>query len=277
MTDHFDEYIKQGEPNKVEKAKVWQAAIGLQKVDNLTPSEYLVETATQNIEGNINIEQVQQRIENYYQQHPIKNDTNRTEEADKVSARIAQMLAEHTFTMSPIQYKAIHRRLFTGIYLNAGEARTYNISKKEWVLNGASVLYGNADSLMETLEYDIQQEKNVKFEGLSQKQIIEHIAQFISLLWQIHVFEEGNTRTTAIFLIKYLRKLGFQQVNNELFAKHAWYFRNALVRSNYENLSESVYKTDRYLIHFLTSLIDGSKGEFHNRELHIHYNAKSDN
>lgn len=272
--DDFDQYLKQGEPNKAEKAKVWKAAIGLQQVDNLTPSGYLIETAIQNIEGAITIEQVKERIDSYYQQHPSQDDTNRTEEADKVSTKIAQVLSEQTFVMSPVEYLNIHRRLFEGIYLDAGKAREFNISKKEWVLNGETVIYASADNLMATLEYDISQEKKFQFSGLSKMQIIEHLASFISLVWQIHLFSEGNTRTTAIFLIKYLRKLGYKQVNNDLFAEHSWYFRNALVRSNYENLAAGVYKTDSYLIRFLSALLDVKSvnvndDKFKNRELQI--------
>jgi fido (protein-threonine AMPylation protein) len=207
--ENFDEYLRQGEPNKAEKAKVWKTAIGLQQVDGLKPSEYLIETAKQNIEGDITFHEVKKRIDSYYQQHPTKTEDDRTEEADKVSARIAEILSEQTFTFSPAEYMAIHRRLFTGIYKFAGKIRDYNITKKEWVLNGETVLYASADSLKATLEYDFEQERKFSYRGLSEQEIIEHIAHFFSNFWQIHIFGEGNTRTTAIFLIKYLRKLGF--------------------------------------------------------------------
>ncbi len=269
--DNFEEYIRQGEPNKAEKAKVWKTAIGLQQVDGLKPSDYLIETARQNIEGYITIEEVKQRIDSYYKQHPVKNDETRTEEADKVSARITEILGEKTFTFSPAEYLTIHRRLFQGIYIHAGKIRDYNITKLEWVLNGETVLYASAESLQATLEYDFQQEKVFSYSGLSQQEIIEHIAQFISYLWQIHIFGEGNTRTTAIFLIKYLRKLGFKEVNNDLFAKHSWYFRNALVRANYEDLSKGIYKTDKYLIRFLLNLLHQENYVLKNHEMHIHY------
>ncbi|NBU70740.1 MAG: cell filamentation protein Fic, partial [Bacteroidetes bacterium] len=161
--ENFDEYIKQGEPNKAEKAKVWKTAIGLQQVDGLNPSEYLIETAKQNIEGDITIEEVKKRIETYYQQHTTKTDEDRTEEADKVSVRIAEMLGEQTFTFSPAEYLNFHGRLFKGIYKFAGKIRDYNITKKEWVLNGDIVLYASAQSLRATLEYDIEQEKKFSF------------------------------------------------------------------------------------------------------------------
>jgi fido (protein-threonine AMPylation protein) len=222
--DNFEEYLRQGEPNKAEKAKVWKTAIGLQQVDGLKPSDYLIATARQNIEGEISIDEVKQLIDSYYKQHPAKDTDNRTEEADKVSAQIAEILSEQTFTFSPAEYLTIHRRLFQGVYSHAGKIRDYNITKQEWVLNGETVLYASAESLKATLEYDFEQEKRFSYKGLSQQEIIEHIAHFISDLWQIHIFGEGNTRTTAIFLIKYLRKLGFKEVNNDLFAEHSWYF-----------------------------------------------------
>lgn len=267
--ENFDEYLRQGEPNKAEKAKVWKTAIGLQEVDGLKPSEYLIETAKQNIDGHISIEEVKKRIDSYYRQHPTKNAEDRTEEADKVSARIAEILGEQTFNFSPAEYLSIHRRLFSGIYKNAGKIRDYNITKTEWILNGETVLYASADSLKETLEYDFEQEKKFSYKGLSKKEIIEHIAHFISYLWQIHIFGEGNTRTTAIFLIKYLRKLGFKEVNNDLFAKHSWYFRNALVRANYEDLSKGIHRTDKFLNRFLSNLLLDENHSLKNREMHI--------
>ena len=269
--DNFEEYLRQGEPNKAEKAKVRKAAIGLQQVDGLKPSEYLIATARQNIEGDITIEEVKRRIDSYYKQHPTQTDEDRTEEADKVSARIAEILSEQTFTFSPAEYIAIHRRLFQDIYKFAGKIRDYNITKQEWVLNGETVLYGSADSLKSTLEYDFEQEKKFSYKGLSQQETIEHITYFISYLWQIHVFGEGNTRATAIFLIKYLRKLGFKDVNNNLFAEHSWYFRNALVRANYEDLSKGIHKTGKYLIRFLSSLLLNENHSLKNREMHVHY------
>ena len=267
--ENFDEYLRQGEPNKAEKAKVWKTAIGLQQVDGLKPSEYLIETARQNIEGVITLDEVQKRIDTYYQQHPTKTEEDRTEEADKVSARIAEMLSEQSFSFSPAEYLAIHRRLFTGIYKFAGKIRDYNITKKEWVLNGETVLYASADSLRATLAYDFEQERKFSYIGLNEQEILEHITQFISNLWQIHIFGEGNTRTTAIFLIKYLRKLGFKNVNNDLFADYSWYFRNSLVRANYEDLSRGIFRTDKFLIRFLSNLLLRGNFSLHNREMHI--------
>ena len=272
MTD-FEEYIKQGEPDKKEKGIIWQTAIGLQQVDGLKPSAYLIETAKQNIEGDITFDEVKNRIDAYYktQANRQTDADDRTEEADKVSARIAEILSEKTFSFTPTEYINIHRRLFSGIYKFAGKIRDYNITKSEWVLDGDTVLYAGADNLRATLEYDFEQEKKFNYEGLSQQQIIEHLAHFVAYLWQIHIFGEGNTRTTAVFLIKYLRKLGFNDINNDLFVQHSWYFRNALVRANYKNLKNNVYATNKYLERFLENLLLGDNNILKNRELHINF------
>ena len=196
------------------------------------------------------------------------HEPERTEEADKVSVRIAQLLSERAFVFSPEQYLSIHKRLFSGIYDHAGRIRDYNISKKEWVLDGDTVLYGGALELRATLEYDFSQERAFSYKGLSMQETVAHIARFISRLWQIHVFGEGNTRTTAVFLIKYLRTLGFD-ATNDAFAANAWYFRNALVRANYNDLKRGIHETTEYLELFLRNLLLGEHNELHNRYLHI--------
>lgn len=202
--DPFKEYIKDIAPDKAGRGYVWHTAIGLQEVDGLKTSAYLAETAIQNIEGEITIQEAQERIDIYYAERQEHMDDGRTEEADKVSARIAGLLSETAFSLVPTEYLSIHRRLFTGIYGHAGQIRNYNITKKEWILDGASVIYGSASELKATLEYDFSREKEFSYQGLDMNEIIRHLAVFISQLWQIHVFEEGNTRTTAVFFIKYL-------------------------------------------------------------------------
>ena len=196
------------------------------------------------------------------------SDDERTEEADKVASRIAEILSETAFSFSPNEYISIHRKLFQGIYSHAGKIRDYNITKKEWVLDGASVVYGSASELRATLEYDFSQEKNFSYRGLSMDEIIHHLAVFVSRLWQIHILGEGNTRTTAVFFIKYLRTLGFS-VTNDIFAENAWYFRNALVRANYTNLPKGIHETTEYLEVFLRNLLLDEKNELRNRNLHI--------
>ncbi len=271
--DDLEGYLRQGEPDRAEKAQAWRMAIGLQQVDGLKPSAYLIETAKQHIEGDITIEEAKQRIDSYYQQHPAPTDEDRTVEADKVSARITEILAEQTFTFSPAGYIAIHRRLFQGLYKFAGRIRDYNITKQEWVLNGETVLYASADSLKAALEHDLYQEKKFNYKGLDRQEVIEHLAHFTSNLWQVHAFGEGNTRTTAVFLMKYIRKLGFKGVDKDLFAEHSWYFRNALVRANYEDLSKGIHKTDKYLVRFLSNLLLKEEHPLKNREMHVQYVA----
>lgn len=266
--DPFKEYIKESEPAKREKGYAWQTAIGLQAVDGLQPSKYLLDTAIRNIEGEISLEDAQQLLQNYYEAKPNMDASDRTEEADKVSARIAALLSERAFSFTPNEYLAIHKKLFTGIYPHAGTYRDYNITKKEWVLNGATVLYAGASELRATLEYDFSQEKKFSYKNLSMDEIIHHLAVFVAGLWQIHVFGEGNTRTTAVFFIKYLRTLGFA-VANDIFAKHAWYFRNALVRANYNDLKNGVFKTTEFLELFLRNLLLDEENLLQNRAMHI--------
>jgi len=264
----LDEYKRLGEPEKAEKSEIWQTAIGLQQVDGLTPSDYLVQTAKLNIEGEISIYEVHERLDGYYKAKPARTGEDRTEEADKVSARIAEILSEKTFSFSPAEYITIHKRLFTGIYKFAGEIRDFNISKDEWILNGETVYYASANSIRATLDYDFAQEKSFIYKDLSKEQIVEHITKFVSSLWQIHAFGEGNTRTTAVFTIKYLRTFGFA-VSNDLFADHSWYFRNALVRANYNDYKSNIYSTVVYLNRFFGNLLLGESNTLRNRDLHI--------
>lgn len=271
--NEFEEYIRQEEPHKKEKGYVWQTAIGLQAVDDLKPSEYLIRTARQHIEGDITIEEAKQLIDSYYQTKTVGTGIeDRTEEADKVSARIAEILSEKTFTFSPVEYIAIHRRLFQGIYKFAGTIRDYNITKKEWVLRGETVIYASAGSIRESLDYDFGQEKNFSYKDLDIYEAISHIARFVSGVWQIHVFGEGNTRTTAVFAIKYLRTFGFD-ISNETFANHSWYFRNALVRANYNNLSKGIYATTEYIEAFFRNLILNEHSELKNRMMLVEESA----
>lgn len=252
MSD-FEEYKKQGEPDKQKKAENWGVAIGLQQVDGLLPSKYLIEVAKDNIEGKISIDEAAEQVKQYYKINPaITLKEQGEKEADEVSARIAKILSTHTFSFSPMEYISIHKALFSGIFDDeiAGKLRTYDITKDEPILNGDTVIYGRSDSLKETLDYDFQTEKNFNYMGLSKAEKVAHLAKFISGIWQIHPFGEGNTRATAVFTIKYLYTLGFK-TNNDLFEKHSKYFRNALVRANYQNLEKDIPYTMEYLNKFL--------------------------
>lgn len=265
----FDEYLRQGEPSQKESAENWKTAIGLQAVDGLQPSAYLIDVAKRNIEGEISLDETRKLIDSYYQSKTVRTPKDEDEEeADKVSANIAKILASKTFAFNTNGYISLHRRIFEGVFKHAGEIRQYDISKKEWVLEGDSVNYLNWEDLRRALDWDIEQEKNFSYKGLTDDEKIEHIAKFISGIWQIHAFREGNTRTTAIFTIQYLRSLGYE-VNNEMFAKHSWYFRNALVRANYRNIQKGIDYSPIYLVRFFRNLLLKDSWVLKNRYLHI--------
>lgn len=265
----FDEYIRQGEPGKQEKATLWRTAIGLQDVDGLTTSEYLKETARKHIEGEIDIDRVRELIKTYYRSKQSREEgDDRMQEADRVSANITKILSSESLDFSSQGIISLHRRIFDGVFKHSGKLRDYDITKKEWVLDYDTVLYLNWEDLHRALDYDIGQERNFSYKGISSDDLMSHITQFVSGIWQIHPFCEGNTRTTAVFTILYLRDLGFR-VNNDMFANHSWYFRNALVRANYRNVVKGVDYTPIYLERFFRNLLLGEQWDLRNRYLHI--------
>ena len=274
---NLEEYIRQGEPLQRERGQIWQTAIGLQQVDGLNTSAYLLQTAKQHIEGDITLQKAKELIDSYYQSQQVRHnsESEATEEADKVSARIAELLSEKTFAFNPSQLIAIHRHLFTGIYKFAGKIRDYNITKREWVLRGDTVYYAGADMISETLKYDFEQEKSFNYSSVSVDEAIAHLATFCSNIWQIHPFGEGNTRTTAVFMIKYLTTLGFK-VNNEIFANNSWYFRNALVRANYTNVLQGISYNPLFLERFFRNMLLNENHPLQNRELHLDWQVTND-
>ena len=266
---NFDEYIRQGEPAQRERAEAWSVAIGLQAVDGLKTSEYLQDTARRNIEGEITIDEARELVKQYYiTKTSHDNDDADKEEADRVSSNISKLLQTDAFTYSVAGLAAIHRAIFEGVFKHAGHFREYDISKKEWVLRGDSVLYGRWQDLRMALEYDLDRERQFSYTDMDKDSMVEHIARFVSGIWQIHPFREGNTRTTALFTIKYLRMLGFS-VNNDLFANHSWYFRNALVRANYRNVAKGIEYEPLFLIRFFRNLLLGEKNILKNRYMMI--------
>lgn len=270
--DELQQYIRAKAPAPKERAELWQTAIGMQQVDGLEVSDFLIDTAKKHIDGEITIDGAQQLIGAYYQRTENRGSDENNHEADTASANIVKLLADPSFTFSVEGLASIHRQIFNGIFSHAGSFRDYNFTKKEWVLNGDSVVYGPASDLVRTLQYDIDAEKSFKYRGLSTDAIILHFAQFIADLWQIHPFCEGNTRTIAVFAIKYLRSMGYD-VNNDLFSLHSWYFRNALVRANYRNVQKGVDSTHEYLTLFLRNLLLGESNELKNRVMHIDWEA----
>ena len=271
----LEEYIRQGEPDRAEKSEAWQTAIGLQAVDGLKTSEYLLDTAKDHIEGKITIDEAQKRIHSYYEQRTTRTEIeNETKEADIVSARITKLLGEKAFQFSPAEWITIHRRLFEGVFDHAGQIRKYNISKKEWILNGETVIYADWGSIKDTLDYDFAIEKQFSYEGLSVEASVKHLAKFASDIWQIHPFGEGNTRATAVFMIKYMKTFGFR-VNNDAFRENSWYFRNALVRANYNDLQKGIHSTTKFLELFFSNLLLGTNHELKNRYMHVDFVNKN--
>ncbi|MDR2664712.1 MAG: Fic family protein [Oscillospiraceae bacterium] len=264
-------YAPENEPNRDERSYNWKTAIGLQDVDGIAVSDYLVSAADANIRGDISLDETERLLVEYYKNKPSGTaGKERTEEADKVSLRIARLLSSKAFRLSPVELMSIHRRLFDGIYDFAGKIRENNITKKEWVLNYDTVYYGDCEDIRELLDYDFDREKSYDYSKPDEKQAVDHIAKFITDLWQIHAFSEGNTRTIAVFTIKYLRTFGYD-VTNDTFEKHSLYFRNALVRANYNRYAQGIKATTVYLNRFFGNLLFGEKNKLSNRELHIDF------
>ena len=264
----FDKYYVAPEPGRRERAYGWATAIGLQDVDGLKPSQYLISTAKRHIEGEISQEDARRLVDEYYETkegHDLPPDV---QEADKVSTRMIAVINSPTFNFSVAYYLGLHRQIFDGVFKFAGEIRSVELTKREWVLNGDSVQYTPSCMVKDTLEYDFERERKFKYKGLSEDAFVEHFAAFISCIWQIHPFREGNTRTAALFAIKYLRSRGYF-VTNDLFAEKSYYFRNALVRANYENDRIGVEKTQIPLEEFFKVLIFGHEIELRNRFLKI--------
>ena len=259
--------------NKYSNKYLIETGIGLQDVDGLKNSAYFLSQADRYIKGEISLEELDKIVSSYYENKP--NDGERTEEADIVSNRIAQIISDDSFTFTVGQLVTIHKRLFEGVYGHAGKLRDFNFIKREWVLDGRSVIYGDYHELSSTLEYDFEVERKFKYDGLSDDEVIEHLATFISNLWQIHAFQEGNTRTTAVFFIKYLRTLGFD-ATNDVFAKNAWYFRNALVRANFRYIRKGIYDDKTYIILFLRNLLLNEHNVLKNRDLRINIDKKNE-
>ncbi len=267
---NIEEYIKNKEPEKLKKAYNWKTAIGLQDVDGIKTSEYLISLATKNINGDLTLEETKELLNTYYKEKDVREDVSRTQEADKVAVRITELLNEPTFVFSKEQLLSIHKRLFKDIYKFAGTFRDYNITKKEWILNGETVYYSSCDMIKESLDYDFELEKKYKYGNNDIYTDIKHLARFIANVWQVHPFGEGNTRTCAVFLIKYLKKIGFN-ITNQLFEDNSLYFRNSLVRANYQNINLKISETTIYLELFLRNLLLNEKNELKNRTMHVSY------
>lgn len=268
--EQLNSYLYDPEPTKRELASAWATGIGLQAVDGLAPSKYLLELANDNIENRLSFDTVKYLIQEYYEIKADRANINE-KEADLVSVNIAKILSEKAFMAAPGTLISIHRRLFENVFDHAGKIRGYNFTKKEWVLDGDTVSYANYTDLIDILAFDFEQEKKINYNAFSNIEAANHIAKFASNIWQAHPFCEGNTRTTAVFLVKYLNKKGFK-INNDYFLNNSLYFRNALVRANYENRSKNISFDFSYLNQFFENLIAEKHYELKNRYLNINFN-----
>ena len=273
MAEYYDilnQYLREGNKSQAEQAEDWKVAIGLQAVDGLKPSEYLLETARRNIDGEIDMEDVSCLLHQYYESKTARTpEDDDKEECDKASANIKRILATRTLAFNTNGYIAMHRRIFEGVFKHAGTLRKYDITKKEFVLRGDTVNYLNWEDLRRSIDYDLQQERDFSYKGLTDTEKIQRLCRFTASLWQIHAFCEGNTRTTAVFLIQYLRSIGYRNVNNDMFADHSWYFRNALVRANYKNTRLGVDYDLSFLELFFRNLLLGETNPLKNRTMVI--------
>ena len=267
----FENYYLSHKPSERERAENWAIAIGLQKVDGLTPSEHLISVAKRHIEGEISSEKAVQLVDRYYETKSGHDEPEDKKEADRVSARINQIIEEDGFYLSPTYLTGLHGLIFEGVFPHAGFVREVNLRKREWVLRGDSVTYGHAPVIEKTLEYDFEREKEYRYARKGKREIVRHFARFIAGIWQIHPFREGNTRTIAVFAIKYLRSMRIA-ATNELFAENSWYFRNALVRANYDNPLKGIARDFEPLERFFGNLMLGEQNELKSRYLLVGLN-----
>ncbi len=261
------EYTKEIKPEGYVKQLQWDMAIGLQEVDNLKPSKYLEKLLEDNVSGKLTIKQVEEELREYYIAKDKKQELNHNElECDFVSTRIVELLDKNNFELSVDYLKYVHKYLFQDVYEFAGEFRNIDFSKHEKILNNDSVAYGDCKTLKESLEYDISLEKEKNYKNMSVVEVINNITKFSSSIWQVHPFREGNTRTTALFIEKYLISLGYE-VDNTLFKDRSVYFRNALVRSNYFNNYLNIKEDSSYLVKFYENLLLGKNNNLHSQDL----------
>ena len=263
----INDYIEKETPKNYIKQLEWDMAIGLQEVDNLKPSKYLEKLLQENVIGEKTIYEVEKELKDYYVEKEKNNDVNHNElECDLVSTRIVELLQEDNFELSINYLKYVHKYLFQDVYEFAGEFRKVDFSKHERILNNDSVAYGDHRLLEKSLDYDITIEKNKNYKEMNIVDVINNITDFSSRIWQIHPFREGNTRTTALFIEKYLVSLGYN-VDNTLFKDKSVYFRNALVRSNYFNNYLNIKEDNSFLIKFYENLLLGKNHNLHSKDL----------
>ena len=265
LDSSMNPYQEEQKPKGYIKQLQWDMAIGLQQVDNLKPSKYLEQISEKNILGELTLKEVEQSLKEYYTTKE-KNINHNELECDFVSMRIVELLNQDNFKLSVDYLKYIHKYLFQDVYEFAGEFRKINFSKHEKILNNDSVAYGDCKTLNESLEYDISLEKEKDYKNMNIVEVINNITDFTSSIWQVHPFREGNTRTTAVFIYKYLNSLNFNQ-DISIYNNKASYFRNSLVRSNYFNNYLNIKEDKSYLIKFYENLLLGKNNNLHSEDL----------
>ena len=262
-----NDYIEKETTRNYIKQQEWDMAIGLQEVDNLKPSKYLEKLLQENVMGEKTIYEVENELKQYYVEKDKNDIKNQDEfECDLVSTRVVQLLEEDNFELSINYIKYIHEYLFKDVYDFAGEFRKVDFSKHERILNNDSVAYGDCKLLEQSLNYDISLEKNKNYNVMNIVDVINNITSFSSNIWQVHPFREGNTRTTALFIEKYLISLGYD-VDNTMFKEKSIYYRNALVRSNYFNNYLKIKQDNSFLIKFYENLLLGKNNNLHSSDL----------
>lgn len=225
-------YVSTGEGTPATRSTAWNIGFGLQAADGLTPSDYAVEQSEEQISGKATYAEIEHRLREY---HSSRKGETEHFEADIVSTRISSILQTESFVFTPPMLRHIHRHLFDGVFRDdwVGRWRQINLTKKEPVLREDSVPYAPFHLVGEMLDYDFGQEKErqTRYPQTGRHEIASSAFGFVSGLWQIHPFREGNTRTTAVFAILYFRQLGFT-ISDEPFASNSQYFRDALVLDN---------------------------------------------
>lgn len=266
----FGEYLSQSDPEIKERAYVWAAALGLQATDGLRTSYEMRRTARQHIEGQVTIDEVRRHVSEYYKSYPpATTDKEKEQEADKVACNIADVIFNGRLDFSTDGYLNLHRQLFDGVYDHAGKLRPNDIVKSEWVLEKDTVIYLHWEELRMALDSNFQYERNLHYDELHGEELLEWIAFFTAGIWHIHPFNEGNTRTVAVFAMLLLRQLGYN-IHNDVFADHSWYFRNAMVRANYMNEQKHIHANPDFLIRFYRNWMMGDQWDLRNRYLAIH-------
>lgn len=252
MDETYEKVTKQYQDYSKSK-EYWDVAKGLQAVDNLKTSEYLDVLIDENLSGKKTYEQVEADIKNYYHNNSLES--SRESEADLSATRISKLLNIPDFRLTKDELRYTHRFIFEGVFPEnlkdyVGIFRNKDIRKNEDILNGKSVIYTSHERISDYLDNDLNEEKErIKNEKIND---IKHLSRFISNIWNIHPFFEGNTRAIAAFILRYLRKNGIN-INNDLFKENSKYFRNALVLSS-DNETRQVVDYS-YLESFLTKLI----------------------